>query len=79
LRARSLKPLFFLYCTGIICLICLGDSLVGQSQGPEWVKVISVPATQIATEHGAIQVANTTMFVALMQAGNLGLPKVAYG
>ena len=46
--------------------------------GPEGVKVISVPATEIATEHGAIQAANTAMFGALMQAGNLGLPREAY-
>jgi len=39
------------------------------------IKVISVPATEIATEHRAIQTANTAMFGALMQAGNLGLPE----
>jgi len=44
------------------------SSLVG-------IKVISVPATEIATEHRAIQTANTAMFGALMQAGNLGLPE----
>ena len=49
--------------------------MAGQFQGPEGVKVISVPAT----EHGAIQAANTAMFGALMQAGNLGLPREAYG
>ena len=32
------------------------------------------PATEIATDHRAIPVANTAMFGALMQAGNLGLP-----
>ena len=42
-------------------------------------KVISVPATQIATDKGAHQAANTAMFGALMQAGNLGLPREAYG
>ena len=35
-------------------------------------KVISVPATGIATEHEAIQAANTAMFGALMQTGKLG-------
>ncbi|HNU40584.1 MAG TPA: 2-oxoacid:acceptor oxidoreductase family protein, partial [Methanothrix sp.] len=59
--------------------VILYDSMAGQFQGPEGVKVISVPATEIATEHGAIQAANTAMFGALMQAGNLGLPKEAYG
>jgi 2-oxoisovalerate ferredoxin oxidoreductase beta subunit len=40
---------------------------------------MSVPATQIASEKGAHLAANTAMFGALMQAGNLGLPKEAYG
>jgi len=59
--------------------VILYDSLAGQFQGPEGVKVISVPATEIATERGATQAANTAMFGALMQAGNLGLPREAYG
>ena len=42
-------------------------------------KVISVPATEISMEQRAIQAANTAMFGALMQAGNLGLPREAYG
>lgn len=32
--------------------------MAGQFQGPERVKVISVPATEIATERGAKQAAN---------------------
>ncbi len=59
--------------------LILYDSLAGQFQPPEGVKAISVPATQIASEKGAAQAANTAMFGALMQAGNLGLPKEAYG
>jgi 2-oxoisovalerate ferredoxin oxidoreductase beta subunit len=59
--------------------VILYDSLAGQFQGPDGVKVISVPATEIATERGATQAANTAMFGALMQAGNLGLPREAYG
>jgi 2-oxoisovalerate ferredoxin oxidoreductase beta subunit len=59
--------------------LILYDSLAGQFQTPEGVKAISVPATQIASEKGAAQAANTAMFGALMQAGNLGLPKEAYG
>ncbi len=55
------------------------ESLAGQFEAPEGVKVISVPATQIATDKGAHQAANTAMFGALMQAGNLGLPREAYG
>jgi 2-oxoisovalerate ferredoxin oxidoreductase beta subunit len=36
-----------------------------------------VPAIKIAAGHGAIQATNTTMLGALMQAGNLGLPREA--
>ena len=42
-------------------------------------KAISVPATQIAIDKGAHQAANTAMFGALMEAGNLGLQREAYG
>lgn len=59
--------------------VIIYDSLAGQFNAPEGVKAISVPATQIATEKGAQQAANTAMFGALMQAGNLGLPREAYG
>ena len=58
--------------------VILYDSLAGQFQAPEGVKVISVPATEIAKEKGATQAANTAMFGALMQAGKLGLPNEAY-
>jgi len=54
------------------------DTLAGYYQAPEGVKVISVPATQIATEKGAAQAANTAMFGALMWAGKLELPRDAY-
>lgn len=59
--------------------VILYDSLAGQFNAPEGVKAISVPATQIADEKGVHQAANTAMFGALMQAGNLGLPREAYG
>jgi 2-oxoisovalerate ferredoxin oxidoreductase beta subunit len=59
--------------------VIIYDSLAGEFKAPEGVKSISVPATQIASEKGAHQAANTAMFGALMQAGNLGLPKEAYG
>lgn len=59
--------------------IILYDSLAGQFDAPEGVRAISVPATQIAAEKGVQQAANTAMFGALKQAGNLGLPKEAYG
>ncbi len=58
--------------------VIIYDSLAGQFNPPEGVKVISVPATQIAMEKGVQQAANTAMFGALMQAGNLGLPREAY-
>ncbi|HPT18631.1 MAG TPA: 2-oxoacid:acceptor oxidoreductase family protein [Methanothrix sp.] len=59
--------------------VILYDSLCGQFQAAEGVKAISVPATEIATEKGAVQAANTAMFGAVMQAGKLGLPREAYG
>ena len=59
--------------------VILYDSLAGHFQAPDGVKAISVPATQIAAEKGAHQAANTDMFGALMQAGNLGLPREAFG
>jgi 2-oxoisovalerate ferredoxin oxidoreductase beta subunit len=59
--------------------VILYDSLAGQFQPPDGVKTISVPATEIATEKGTHQAANTAMFGALMQAGDLGLPREAYG
>ncbi len=58
--------------------IILYDSLAGYYQAPEAVKTISVPAAQIATEKGSEQAANTAMLGALMQAGNLELPREAY-
>lgn len=59
--------------------VILYDSLAGQFQPPEGVRAISVPATQIASEKGVVQAANTVMFGALMEAGNLELPREAYG
>ncbi|NMC11221.1 MAG: ketoisovalerate oxidoreductase [Methanothrix sp.] len=59
--------------------VILYDSLAGEFQAPEGVKTMSIPATQIATEKGVQQAANTAMFGALMQAGDLGLPREAYG
>jgi 2-oxoisovalerate ferredoxin oxidoreductase beta subunit len=58
--------------------VIIYDILAGHFQAPDGVKAISVPATQIATEKGAHQAANTAMFGALMQAGDLGLPREAY-
>ena len=57
--------------------VIIYDSMAGQFQGPEGVKVISVPATEIATEHGAIQAAKTGHVRGAGEAGNLGLPKEA--
>jgi 2-oxoisovalerate ferredoxin oxidoreductase beta subunit len=58
--------------------VIIYDSMAGQFQGPEGVRVISLPATEIAKEHGATQAANSAMFGALMQAGKLDLPREAY-
>jgi 2-oxoisovalerate ferredoxin oxidoreductase beta subunit len=59
--------------------LILYDSQAGSFQAPDGVRAISVPATGIAEERGTPQAANTAMFGALMQAGNLGLPSEAYG
>jgi 2-oxoisovalerate ferredoxin oxidoreductase beta subunit len=59
--------------------LILYDSQIGQFQAPDGVRAISVPATGIAEERGTPQAANTAMFGALMHAGNLGLPREAYG
>jgi len=59
--------------------LILYDSQIGQFQAPDGVRAISVPATGIAEERGTPQAANTAMFGALMQTGNLGLPREAYG
>ena len=58
--------------------VIIYESMAGQFQAPEGVRVISLPATEIATERGAAQAANSAMFGALMQAGGLGLPREAY-
>jgi 2-oxoisovalerate ferredoxin oxidoreductase beta subunit len=58
--------------------VIIYDSMAGQFVGPEGVRVISLPATEIATERGAVQAANSAMFGALMQSGKLGLPREAY-
>ena len=55
--------------------VIIYDSMAGQFQGPEGVKVISVPATEIATEHGAIQAANTAIFGAREKPEILACPK----
>jgi 2-oxoisovalerate ferredoxin oxidoreductase beta subunit len=59
--------------------IIIYDSLACHYQPPEGVQTISIPATQIAREVGVQQAANTAMFGALMEAGNLDLPREAYG
>ncbi|MDD1742409.1 MAG: 2-oxoacid:acceptor oxidoreductase family protein [Methanotrichaceae archaeon] len=59
--------------------IIIHDSLIGSYQPSEGVRAISIPSTQIARESGVQRAANTAMFGALMEAGNLGLPREAYG
>jgi 2-oxoisovalerate ferredoxin oxidoreductase beta subunit len=59
--------------------IIIYDSLAGHYQPLEGVRTISIPATQIAREFGVQKAANTAMFGALMEAGNLDLPREAYG
>lgn len=59
--------------------LILYDSLAGAFKPPEGVRAIPVPATDIALSKGAEQAANTAMLGALMEAGNLGLPREAFG
>lgn len=54
------------------------DSLVGSYEPPEGIRAISIPATQIAVDMGVQQAANTAMFGALMEVGDLGLPRETY-
>jgi 2-oxoisovalerate ferredoxin oxidoreductase beta subunit len=59
--------------------LILYDALAGAFKPPEGVRAIPVLATDIALGKGAEQAANTVMFGALMEAGNLGLPREAFG
>ncbi|HII07262.1 MAG TPA: ketoisovalerate oxidoreductase [Methanotrichaceae archaeon] len=59
--------------------LILYDALAGAFKPPEGVRAIPVPATDIALGKGVEQAANTAMFGALMEAGNLGLPGEAFG
>ncbi|MCJ7443504.1 MAG: 2-oxoacid:acceptor oxidoreductase family protein [Methanotrichaceae archaeon] len=58
--------------------IIIYDSQAGHYKAPEGVIVISIPAAKIATDMGVQQAANTAMFGALMETGNLGLSREAY-
>ena len=59
--------------------LILYDSLAGAFEPPEGVEAIAVPATEIALSRGVEQATNTAMFGALMERGNLGLPREAFG
>jgi len=56
--------------------LILYDMLAGEFQGS--VRSIPVAATEIATQKGAQQAANTAMLGALMATGRLGLPEDSY-
>ncbi|AET63961.1 2-oxoacid:acceptor oxidoreductase family protein [Methanothrix harundinacea] len=59
--------------------LILYDALAGAFEPPEGVTAIPVPATEIALSRGVEQATNTAMFGALMERGNLGLPREAFG
>ena len=59
--------------------LILYDSTAGDFTPPEGVTAISVPATDLASARGVQQAANTAMFGALMEVGNLGLPRESFG
>ncbi|MGB9902960.1 2-oxoacid:acceptor oxidoreductase family protein [Methanothrix sp.] len=56
--------------------LILYDMLAGDFQGS--IRSIPVPATEIATQKGAQQAANTAMLGALMASGRLGLPEDSF-
>lgn len=56
--------------------LILYDMLAGEFQGS--MSSIPVPATEIATQKGSQQAANTAMLGALMATGRLGLPEDSY-
>lgn len=58
--------------------LILYDSLAGAFEPPEGVTAISVPATEIALSGGVEQATNTAMFGALMERGELDLPREAF-
>jgi len=59
--------------------LILYDALAGAFEAPEGVLAIPVPATEIALSRGVEQATNTAMFGALMERGDLGLPREAFG
>ena len=59
--------------------LILYESLAGPFEPPEGVRAVAVPATDIALSRGVEQAVNTAMFGALMELGNLGLPREAVG
>jgi len=59
--------------------LILYDALAGAFEAPEGVVAIPVPATEIALSRGVEQATNTAMFGALMERGDLGLPREAFG
>ncbi|NYT02673.1 MAG: ketoisovalerate oxidoreductase [Methanosarcinales archaeon] len=59
--------------------LVLYEAMAGKFEAREGVKALAVPATEIATSKGVEQAVNTAMFGALMEAGDLGLPREAYG
>ena len=59
--------------------LILYDSQAGAFEPPEGVAAIAVPATEIALSKGVEQATNTAMFGALMEKGDLGLPRDAFG
>ncbi|UEC43339.1 MAG: Ketoisovalerate oxidoreductase subunit VorA [Methanothrix sp.] len=59
--------------------LILYDGLAGGFNPPEGVRAVPVPATEIALSRAVEKAANTAMFGALMELGDLGLPREAFG
>lgn len=58
--------------------LILYDSAIGDFEAPEGVDVVSVPAFEIAKEHGVKRAGNTVLLGVLMALGRAGIPEEMY-
>lgn len=58
--------------------LILYDSSIGDFEAPEGVDVVSVPAFEIAKEHGVKRAGNTVLLGVLMALGRAGIPEEMY-
>ena len=58
--------------------IILYDTIAGDYQSPEGVRIVPIPALKIAQGKGAQQAINTAMFGALSELGDLGISRESF-